>query len=427
VSLRSLAHAVTSVIAVALALPSASLAADGDYIVVFDEGVDAGRATAALERSDGIRAAHRYGAALRGFASHLSDQQRERLLADPAVSYIVADTPVHGTGLAPVATKETVPAGIRRIRAATATQANAASDAGVAVIDTGLDLRSADLNAVSGTNCVTPGAAAQDDNGHGTHIGGTIAGRNTGSGVVGVAPGTRLHAVKVLNAKASGSLSTLLCGIDWVTRNAEALGIRVVNMSISGPGSNDDACGRANGDALHQAICASVAAGITYVVSAGNSNADIASVVPASYPEVLTVTAATDTDGLPGAKGPAPCARGEKDDTPWSSSNYASTAHDAAHVVAAPGVCVVSTKRSSGTTTMTGTSMATPHVAGTVAQCLRAGATPGPCASETPAQIVQRIRVDAEAAARAGWGFAGDPMRPISAKTYGFLVSAAGY
>ncbi len=197
-------------------------------------------------------------------------------------------------------------------------------------------------------------------------------------------------------------------------------------MSISGAGSNDGNCGRTNNDVLHQAICASVAAGITYVVSAGNSGVDLASVVPASYPEVLTVTAATDTDGLAGGKGPVPCDKTQKDDTPWSSSNFAVSPGDVAHVVAAPGVCVVSTKRGSGTTTMTGTSMAAPHVAGAVALCQGSGGVAGPCAGLTPAQTIDRIRSDAQAAA-ANSGFTGDPLRPLAGKAYGSMVSAARY
>jgi len=426
VTARGLACALAAVVAAGLGLPAVASAADGDYVVALRDTADTDAVVGGLERAQGFRASQRYGAALHGFAVHLSDAQRDRVLADPAVASVVPDTPVQGTGFAPVTGKETVPPGVRRIGAATTALAHSPSDVGVAVVDTGLDLKSADLDATSGVNCVTPGATAQDDNGHGTHIGGTLAGRNTGTGVVGVAPGTRLYAVKVLDSKASGSLSGLLCGIDWVTRNATALGLRVVNMSISGAGSNDGDCGRTNNDVLHQAICASVAAGITYVVSAGNSGVDLASVVPASYPEVLTVTAATDTDGLPGGKGPVPCDKTQKDDTPWSSSNFAVSPGDVAHVVAAPGVCVVSTKRGNGTTTMTGTSMAAPHVAGAVALCQGSGGVAGPCAGLTPAQTIDRIRSDAQAAAAIS-GFAGDPLRPLAGKAYGSMVSAARY
>ncbi len=420
-----LLRALVAAAAAFLALAPAAGAAEGDVVVVLRDGVDAEAGTAALERSQGFRASQRFRHAVHGFAAHLSDAQRARVLADPDVAYVRDDRPFTATGLAPVAPKEVVPPGVRRVRAATATQAHQASDVGVAVIDTGLDLANADLNAVSGVNCVTPGAPAQDDNGHGTHVGGTLAGRNTGSGVVGAAPGTRLHAVKVLNAKSSGTLSGLLCGIEWVTRNAAALGIRVVNMSIAGAGRSDGACGRTSGDPLHTAVCSAVAAGVTFVASAGNAGVDLAGTAPAAYPEVLAVTATVDTDGLPGSKGPATCGKGEVDDRPWTLSNFATSAVDAAHVVAAPGACVLSSKRGGGTTTMSGTSMAAPHVAGAVASCMSSGGVAGPCAGLTPAGVVQRIRTDA--AAQLDWGFTGDPVRPLAGKVFGHLLSSAGY
>jgi subtilisin family serine protease len=105
----------------------------------------------------------------------------------------------------------------------------------VAVIDTGIDLTHPDLQAVNGTNCVSPGAPAQDDNGHGTHLAGTIAARNNGSGVTGMVPGTTVYAVKVLNAAGSGRESQFICGVDWVTANAARLNIKVANVSLGGP------------------------------------------------------------------------------------------------------------------------------------------------------------------------------------------------
>jgi hypothetical protein len=161
-----------------------------------------------------------------------------------------------------------------------------------------------DLNAVSGVNCITAGASAQDDNGHGTHVAGTLAGRNTGSGVVGVAPGTKLYAVKVLDRRAAGSLSSILCGVDWGHQERGRPGHPVANMSVGATGGDDGACGAVDRNALHAAICRSVAAGVLYVASAGNSGVDFAQQAPASFGEVLTVTGTTDTDGVPGAKGP---------------------------------------------------------------------------------------------------------------------------
>jgi subtilisin family serine protease len=395
-------------------------------VVVLREAVDAASVTDRLEKGAGFTADRRYGTALKGFAARLTDTQIARLKADPEVAAVVPDIPFHADAPAPVAARETVPPGIRRVRAATTTQASGPANGAVAVIDTGLDLANADLNAVSAVNCIKPGTPAQDDNGHGTHVAGTLAGRNTGSGVVGIAPGTKLFAVKVLDMRSSGTLSSILCGIDWVTKNAAALDIRVANMSIGASGKDDGACGQVDGAPLHMAICRSVQAGVLYVASAGNSGVDFAQQAPASYGEVLTVAAMTDTDGLPGATGAAPCTKGEADDRARVSSNFGVTAAQAAHLVAAPGTCILSSKRGGGTVTMSGTSMAAPHVAGVAALCLGSGGAAGPCSGMSPAQTIAKLRADAELSARSGWGSTGDPLRPLTGKVYGFAVSAAG-
>ncbi len=403
-----------------------SAAGPEGYVVVLRHDADAVEDTDRLEDAAGFAADRTYGSALKGFAARLSGGQASRLREDPEVAAVVPDIPFHADALGPVAARETVPPGIRRVGAASPTQASAAANGAVAVIDTGLDLANTDLNAVSGVNCIKPGTSAQDDNGHGTHVAGTLAGRNTGSGVVGVAPGTKLYAVKVLDLRSAGSLSSILCGVDWVTKNAAALGIRVANMSVGAVGRDDGACGALDGDALHAAICRSVGAGVLYVASAGNGGVDFAQQAPASYGEVLTVAGTTDTDGLPGAKGASSCAKGDLDDKVRTSSNFGTTAAQVAHLIAAPGTCILSTKRGGGTTTMSGTSMAAPHVAGTAALCLGSGGAAGPCAGLPPAPMIGQLRADAELAALSGWGYAGDPLRPLSGKAYGFAVSAAG-
>jgi subtilisin family serine protease len=425
---RRITAALLAVLAAGLAGAAAQASAAGDYVVVLRDGTPNPTAVSArLEHQSNIHASRRFGFVLPGFAASLDDAQLQALQADPAVAYVTPDIPMLADGMTATAPKEIVPPGVRRIGAATGPLVHSASGTGVAVIDTGLDLTSPDLSAVNGTNCQAPGTPAQDDNGHGTHIAGTIAGRNTGTGVAGVAPGTRLYAVKVLDKKAAGTLSTLLCGVDWVTQNAQALGIRVVNLSISGTGSDDGNCGLTNQDPLHTAICRSVAAGVTYVVSAGNDARDLAAVIPAAYPEVLTVTAMSDTDGLAGGRGPVPaCERKERDDTPWSYSNFATTAAMAAHVVAAPGTCVVSTKLKGGTTTLSGTSMAAPHVTGAVALCIDDGGVAGRCGPLAPSGIMRRLLSDAGDAAVLD-GFPGDPLRPVAGRIYGPLVRAAGY
>src|SRR3954447_21108749 len=399
-------------------------AAPRPYVVVLEDGVAAaGAATKDMEKAGRFSARFRYDSALKGFAADLTDGQLAKVEADPAVDFVEPDAVVTAAGTQELAAGDTAPAGIRRVGAATATTVHAASTTGVAVLDSGADLANPDLNVAGGTNCVKPGTPASDDNGHGTNVAGIIAARNDGTGVAGVAPGTRLYAVKVLGRTGTGTLSQFLCGINWVTANAAALGIGVANMSITGSGADDGNCGNTRGDSEHKAICSSVAAGVTYVVSAGNAKTDFARSVPAAYPEVLTVTAMSDTDGLPGAAGGAPrCVKGEADDRYGSYSNYAVGAGAAAHTIAAPGTCVVSDKPGGGTATYTGTSQAAPHVAGAVALCQGGDGVAGPCAGLTPAATIERVRADAAAAATMMNGFAGDPLRPLSGRQYGNLV-----
>ena len=173
------------------------------------------------ERAGGIRAGFRFRHALEGYAAKLSPQQVRRLRSDSDVASVTPDRPVKAFGSVGLAAGEpTPPTGVRRVEAATTATARQASSVNVAIIDTGIDLTHPDLQAVNGTNCVSPGASAQDDNGHGTHLAGTVAARNNGTGVTGMAPGTTVYAVKVLNAAGTGSESQFICGVDWATANA---------------------------------------------------------------------------------------------------------------------------------------------------------------------------------------------------------------
>jgi diguanylate cyclase (GGDEF)-like protein len=412
-----------------LALPAMAAASHSDrvdggegaepYVVVYEPGVNAPGGTVKRERTLGFRAQHRYSTAVDGFSARLTSRQVDALRADPGVAYVTPDIPTaaaHGTSLVP---GETAPTGVARIGAAGPSFAQGAAGRAVAVLDTGIDLRNPDLDVAGGVNCVTPSASPQDDNGHGTHVAGVIGARNAGVGVVGVAPGTRLYAVKVLDKRKAGTLSMLLCGIDWVARNAPGLQIGVANMSIGASGSNDNACGAVSKQAMHQAICRASAAGVTFVVSAGNAKTAFTKTVPAAYPEVLTVTAMTDTNGRAGGGGPsAACKSGERDDQYATYSNYAVSAAELAHTVAAPGTCILSTKLGGGTATMYGTSAAAPHVAAAVAHCLG-----GPCQSQAPADVVRTMRAQATSAATTANGFAGDPLRPIAGRAFGHLVA----
>lgn len=188
---------------------------------------------------------------------------------------------------------------------------------------------------------------------------------------------------------------------------------------------------------MHQAICASVAAGVNYVVSAGNEATDFQNTIPAAYDEVLTATAMADFDGQPGGLTPPTpsnvCAlvlnnespSNYADDRAAHFSNFAALPADQVHSIAAPGVCVTSTYPGGLYASGVGTSFASPAVAGTVALCIASG----PCAGLTPAQVVQKMVADAQAynAANPGYGFTGDPIRPVTGKYYAYLIHAGSY
>jgi subtilisin family serine protease len=173
-------------------------------------------------------------------------------------------------------------------------------------------------------------------------------------------------------------------------------------------------------------VCKVTAAGVTVVAAAGNDGGDLAQSTPAAYDEVLAVTAMSDFDGKPGGLATtAPCqdAAKDQDDAAASFSDWAVPGSaDANHTIAAPGMCITSTWNDGGTQTISGTSMASPHIAGLVARCIDAG----PCAGMTPAQIITKLRSDA-AARPAADGFLGDSHRPIDGKYYGDLALDTGY
>ena len=411
------------------------------YIVAYANGVrDVRGKTDRLEASIGFQASHRFSHALNGFAARLSPQQLQRVKGDPDVLVVSEDRPVKALDVSPLSSGEpTPPTGVRRIEAATATTTRTASGVNVAVIDTGVDLTHPDLNAAQGKNCLTSGASANDDNGHGSHVAGTIGAKNNGSGVVGVAPGTKIYAVKVLDYNGNGSWSDVICGIDWVaatrTDTSSTNDIAVANMSLGGTGG--DAPTSCSSDSLHLAICNATNAGVTFVVAAGNSGCDFDNIgcdaqypgvdTPAAYPEVLTVTAVSDSDGMGAANGGnTTCGWKLADDNYASFSNYAVKTASRSHMVAAPGVCIRSTWMNGGYNTISGTSMASPHIAGAVALCIAEGSVPGPCGGQSPAQIINTMVTTAQdhSVATPTYGFTGDPSHPVSGRYYGYMAWA---
>ncbi len=348
------------------------------WIVVLKAGTDADAAVVREGKRIGFKADRTYRHSLRGYAATLLPAQVTALSHDPSVALIVADEPIH-------AESQVMPTGISRIGA---NRSSAAAidgvdnrvDADVAIVDTGI-AKVADLNVAGGYNCSTADSAAwRDLYGHGTHVAGTVGAIDDGNGVVGVAPGVRLWAVKILNDAGDGLLSWYVCGLDWIAAQRDPNDptrplFEAVNMSVTKWGRDDSHCGAVNKDILHAAICRLVASGVTVVAAAANDSGSAAARVPAAYNEVITVSALADTDGKPGGLGGHRCyswGSYDLDDTFADFSNYGSDVD-----LIAPGKCIWSTVPS-GYAYLSGTSMAAPHVTGAVAllKASRPGLTP---------------------------------------------------
>jgi subtilisin len=435
----------------ASALGSIGQADPGHYIVTLKPSAGDPGAVAADEAKKGRGAAYLlFRHALWGYAAVVRGDRLAALEADPRVESVTVDRVVQAAGVASAAARPCEICGIkqittRAIRRVGAQLSSTQSGDGtgsvpvnVAVLDTGIQPDQPDLNVIGGINCAGHGSRLPlyaDHEGHGTMVGGLIGALDNTIGIVGVAPGARLWSVRVLNRK-GGRDSGIICGIDWVTATRTdgdpSNDIAVANMSLGGSFGNtaaeqDGNCGYTNKDLVHQAICRSTAAGVTYVAGAGNDEVDFgkAGFSPANYPEVLTAAGMVDSDGAPGAAGPPDPCLGQPDDIAAYFSNYATRPTDEAHTVAGPAVCVSSTYLKSRVATDSGTSFAAPIVTGTVALCIYSG----PCAGLTPAQIVAKIVSDAASynSLNPGYGFAGDPLRPEGGKYYGNLISASIY
>ncbi|HEY4634199.1 MAG TPA: S8 family serine peptidase [Candidatus Limnocylindrales bacterium] len=352
----------------------------GRYIVMLAAGADTDGVKTRMRQREGITPIRSFARAFRGFSARLDATQRRALRADPDVVMVVPDEVIELTA-------QTIPNGIRRIggRSSSAAGINGLDqrvDADVAVVDTGIALVP-DLNVAGGYNCSSSDRTAwRDNHGHGTHVAGTVGALDNDFGVVGVAPGVRLWAVKILNSDGYGLLSWYVCGLDWILAqrdpsNSSRPMFESVNMSVAKSGADDKACGTVNADVLHAAICRVVAGGITVVAAAANDSGSATHRVPAAYNEVITVSALADTDGKPGGLGGKRCyswGTYDKDDTFANFSNYG---HDVDLI--APGKCIYSTLRTGSYGYMSGTSMAAPAVAGAAAlyKASRPLATPG--------------------------------------------------
>lgn len=342
------------------------------YIVVLRDSIDdTKKAAHSLTEGKGMKIGIVYSNALKGFSAVIPENALDRIKNDPRVKYIEEDRVVHAfdrkqfdkhitSTLSHTSVQQTVPTGVDRIDAdlTNAGMINGyKAETDIAIIDTGIDQHHPDLNVVRGATCFGAGLPGGfDDNGHGTHVAGTAAALDNDIGVVGVAPGAKLWAVKVLNSLGSGSLSCVISGVDYVTANSDE--IEVANMSLG--------C-KCESQALKEAIRKSVEAGVVYAVAAGNSAEDATSFEPANYSMsidgVLTVSAMADSDGVCGQLG-ADTNTG-KDDTFATFSNFGEPI-----TIAAPGVDIMSTFLFGTYVTLSGTSMATPHTSGAIALLL---------------------------------------------------------
>ena len=241
-------------------------------------------------------------------------------------------------------------------------------DVDIAVLDTGVDLDHPDLNVFNDFSVIGVNQTGEDDNGHGTIVAGIAAAKDNGIGVVGGAPGARIWSVKVCDSAGECKITDLIKGVEYVTEHADE--IDVANISVETPLS----------PALNRAISASIKAGVTYVVAAGNWGEDASNTSPASSPDVITVSAIADSDGKCGGVGPAPDLENATDDSFAPFSNFGPSVS-----IAAPGVSVLSTYLNGEYAVDSGTSMAAPSVTAAAA-LLKANST-----NITPEEIKSMI------------------------------------
>jgi subtilisin family serine protease len=388
---KTVSYLVAALTILVLSSAAPAFAADPKVpmIVVLAKDADVDTAVERGKRRHGVEPDNTFRHAARGYAAKLTKAQARAIEREKDVDAVVPDTVVELAA-------QVTPPGVRRVGATrsplthidTNDLASHRADVDVAIVDTGIQPDHPDLRVAGGYDCSRPSTPInerswpsrwRDQHGHGTHVAGIVGALDNDRGVVGVAPGARLWSVRVFDATGFSRISWIVCGMDWITSKRTSSGtplIEVANMSLRDDGLDDNNCGYSNSDIEHRAICRSVDRGTTYVVAAGNDRNLAGNWRPASYNEVITVSAMADYDGRPGGLASAPCVafgKRDSDDTYADFSNYGKDVD-----ITAPGVCVRSTWPGSTYATISGTSMATPHVAGGAALYLMAhpGAPP---------------------------------------------------
>jgi subtilisin family serine protease len=316
----------------------------GSYIVVLKSGAQ----EAGLTKSYGGAVQRSFGTALNGYEAKLTEAQAKRLAAHSKVAYVEQNQVVSLT-----ATQSNAPWGLDRIDqrarplSTTFTYPVTASNVTAYIIDTGIRYTHSQFGGRATAGYDAVGTGAVDCNGHGTHVAGSV-----GGSTYGVAKAVKLVGVRVLNCSGSGTTAGVIAGVNWVTQNA--VKPAVANMSLGGGASTT----------IDNAVRNSIAAGITYAVAAGNSNANACNASPARVPTAITVGSTTNTDARS------------------SFSNYGTCVD-----IFAPGSSIISAWYNSNTATNTisGTSMASPHVAGAAALVLSRNP------SYTPAQVASSL------------------------------------